>query len=890
MIRFYCGDALSFCHTIQHKRSNPDDSSANLYRRSYTFEPLVLEQLNAEDDWASSFNVIDTSNLIDHLGAINLLVASAPLLDRTTSAVLYTETLVRKEKNHRDFADRILCGNFATMSVLLDLFPIEYWTNAEASSSADEALMGVLKSEGQSRARLIWKRPFSGSFHSESPVKISNAIEFDETDLANILYQVYLNMFQSENISYLMKNTDMLSMNKMSLAHSHRGTLAVFIRYVRAKVQVNWENMIESLISLIEEDSTIMLGGNWIQELYLQLHMTSVYTVPAILPSSGLTRKVRSSKSPLAGWEDVPSVVCVTLEIPRKDLSFFTNSPFEEVGSPLLQCRIESTELYSGNGWQNLFADISLAFGTIQTEDDRNTEKLKLKVKEDSKGWGGTSPLIASFHVPSWILMQDPEGTSVSLAILSTPQAAMMFAKKLGPQLHVSRAGLCDRKRVYITKHRPNQSGHPRLCSTPKMSEYVEGSTPRFHFTTSAKVHRQSRRMTALAFRLSLSHEKDKALLREGASVETAQLSAHQITIFVGKKQIVQTVNIPIPVQSAKLKTLIARKSSYVELVCPISDMLTEERMPEYMFPMLVQNSELVLWNMPRIPLECLPILDTSQTKQMQWLITHASMMWSQRERRLRELAMASSVGDARVNFKDGLFSLIMHSTGLQGDKARVFGLNNANQGGVHILIFVSSLRLDVANHTVVLDAAVLPLTEALVPRLSNAIGPLQRSGLCSINVDDDELKLWKHVIPAFVERCRQYDHRPSCEYVSQQKVPLSTENGKPLICSCGSGKLPANFMPQTPQWNIFAKHSTRAAISPIFYSALVEQPFELGKDQVRKLNAVDTTACAKCGKGQEDVGGQGLKICGRCKVVKYCSESCQKSDWKTHKQICRPA
>jgi hypothetical protein len=30
------------------------------------------------------------------------------------------------------------------------------------------------------------------------------------------------------------------------------------------------------------------------------------------------------------------------------------------------------------------------------------------------------------------------------------------------------------------------------------------------------------------------------------------------------------------------------------------------------------------------------------------------------------------------------------------------------------------------------------------------------------------------------------------------------------------------------------------------------------------------------------------LKLCSRCRAVKYCSKECQISDWKAHKPICR--
>ena len=48
------------------------------------------------------------------------------------------------------------------------------------------------------------------------------------------------------------------------------------------------------------------------------------------------------------------------------------------------------------------------------------------------------------------------------------------------------------------------------------------------------------------------------------------------------------------------------------------------------------------------------------------------------------------------------------------------------------------------------------------------------------------------------------------------------------------------------------------------------------------KYNAYTRTACRYCGKK-----GNGFKRCGRCKIIHYCSVSCQIQDWKVHKKIC---
>jgi hypothetical protein len=95
--------------------------------------------------------------------------------------------------------------------------------------------------------------------------------------------------------------------------------------------------------------------------------------------------------------------------------------------------------------------------------------------------------------------------------------------------------------------------------------------------------------------------------------------------------------------------------------------------------------------------------------------------MFSQEERRLRRTSQSGASDTelgARASFKDSFFSLFMHSTVLPGGKFRVFGLNHLNGGGVHVLIFVSCIRLDLGNQTVSLDAAVLPFTKNLVVRI----------------------------------------------------------------------------------------------------------------------------------------------------------------------------
>jgi hypothetical protein len=293
---------------------------------------------------------------------------------------------------------------------------------------------------------------------------------------------------------------------------------------------------------------------------------------------------------------------------------------------------------------------------------------------------------------------------------------------------------------------------------------------------------------------------------------------------------------------------------------------------------------------MPRLNSKCLPILDTAKTNDLQWLIMHTSLIFSTRERTLRDKSMLPNptpYNDIRLNYKDTLFSLFMQSTGLQGQKATLFGVTNPSRGGIHILLLVSRIRLDLAKHTAVLDAAVLPLTNHLVPRIHPFLASLTDAGLCQIRVGDEELQLWKMLLPAMVERCRDWEHRSSREYLTERRIPLSVEYGHTPICVCGNGKLPSKFIPGLPGWDAVAKYATRVAIAPCFSVPFVEPVMPpMRQPRVVAAAAVPAERCGLYGQAQS-LGGGNLRKCGRCRVVKYCSEECQRRDWKGHRKVC---
>jgi hypothetical protein len=61
----------------------------------------------------------------------------------------------------------------------------------------------------------------------------------------------------------------------------------------------------------------------------------------------------------------------------------------------------------------------------------------------------------------------------------------------------------------------------------------------------------------------------------------------------------------------------------------------------------------------------------------------------------------------------------------------------------------------------------------------------------------------------------------------------------------------------------------------------------------VRKMSLQKERICAACNKSEpildsDDALKPEFKWCSRCKIVRYCSKTCQLSDFVTHKTICK--
>jgi hypothetical protein len=240
-------------------------------------------------------------------------------------------------------------------------------------------------------------------------------------------------------------------------------------------------------------------------------------------------------------------------------------------------------------------------------------------------------------------------------------------------------------------------------------------------------------------------------------------------------------------------------------------------------------------------------------------------------------------------DFKTTLASLMNKITSTSPHK--LLGLQA--HGQMQFLIFITGVFADNASHTYVAEAFFFEASRE-DPAKRTARRKLDVWGY---DISSKELEICKQTLPAMIERCRTWPHKPDCEY-SSPAADLTQ------FCSCGKGIVNPAFEAQ-PEWAVFSGEVVRGAISLVFPAPFIE-------DTRQATLTMLTKACAKAqGAGTEGakvrgagakvqaVGTEGaccahckavgkLKKCAKCSNAFYCNKECQRADWKRHKKDCR--
>ncbi|KAI1112517.1 hypothetical protein F5Y14DRAFT_421401 [Nemania sp. NC0429] len=844
-LRFITADASNLAHMMQQS-CRSGINNAGLYRQQYDPRPLVLNDVDYITGKAPLvFDIIDTPNLCDHIGSLVLLVAVAPLLRNSLSSVLYTEVMVTRNRSPKEILEDQLCGDVPTLSSILGLPPIEHWTNVSPLSVHDEKLISAPRRNydgtvnDDTYLRTSWKRSIwllSARDKAQSCVVQLPKMRFNAQDLAIIIYDVYLRMFRIEDCQSLMKST--LSrelMQNFACVWYQRAGFASVVQLFKTHVDCDWEEAMAALLELVINRSDCIMKTNSFQELSVYLHIfgthsngdflnwhreRELYSLPGSIYAPALNETPQGHKwGDLRDWKEIPSVVCITLKVPKSCLRVFTQDNSGMVGAPkpAVHCTLRDS------GSERIFSACHLVFGDVRTEGEKHTGSFEVYIEPDKCGWNGSAALMVSFLVSTYCLLQSPRKTEVGFGVLPTFKTAMDFLQDLGPSLMVYKTTLDNDNNVFVTQHSPNQARFP---NSPGLSEPEQGSIENLNERpVDAFIMAQSRtqtRIVSMTGRVEIKSGNYQSALINRSPVRAKMMSAYQVEIILGEEPPL-ILGFPTMVNELLFRTTDSQESHSFEVLVEVPTSSEWERCPDFMYPVHWRKGGPVNWNLTYIDLGKCPIVDSNQTSRLQWLKSHVAGCMSERERHLRQNTNLTRTTSEkiRLQFKEAIFGALFNFA--DRTRCKGFGLTDHQTGSLQVLIFPSSLRMDLSTRTVVLDCAVLSLHEDTLNQLLDLLIPIVDQGLLAHDVKNRDLQLWKHALSASVERCRKWTHKENCEYATVCQVPLTLEYGKKFMCTCGNGKFPEDFMPGLRNWDLLSKYAVRAAISPPFWAPFVE-------------------------------------------------------------------
>ncbi|EUC54478.1 MYND finger protein, partial [Rhizoctonia solani AG-3 Rhs1AP] len=422
IVRFFTGDAILFCRALD-QFTTTGNPSTDIFVSAFRATQINFDGLATNEPAPTHFDVIDTSNLTDHLSLFNLLLVTHGLMKKQSNlqSVLYTETLLPSGKDAtKSFLERILT-DVPTIALLFGIAPRAYVSNFATHSNAHEIIYSEHLS--QYHERVVWSNPSGGD--NLIPGYEAKAISFEADSLARSLYEIYDNMFANEKFSTMMSPLSFTpnGMRALSTVHFQRETAALLFKAVQRRVHLHsgdWERVVMKFLDLCDSGGRT-IEPNCCQDLFLQFHLHGVFTMDTLLPDWAARPGFRFNPHSdlLSKWSSLPPIICVVLTVPRQRLTVFSRNP-EEIGSPTLQ-----GALWVPNTHDNYYAAIQLAWGRCDT--DANSDRVV--IEEDPSGQRGQSDLVVSFWV-STRLAEIP-GTNVSLRVKTTVQSIAAFRNKL---------------------------------------------------------------------------------------------------------------------------------------------------------------------------------------------------------------------------------------------------------------------------------------------------------------------------------------------------------------------------------------------------------------------------------------------------------------------------
>lgn len=471
-------------------------------------------------------------------------------------SVLYTESLISKEKNAtKDFADR-LYSDVMLMSMLTGVCPVDYLSGFTTRSNTHELMayeIASKRSATQFHQVTTWKSPTTIESDPALWKQASRPPMFDPLELGTHLYDMYHRMFEEEDTrTWFQRNEDRRNLlgaiAHVNRDHYSRESFVLFLKMVRDRLRLSsaqWKDVMQRFSDILDADQSMPMDLNNYQDLHSQLWRHGVFDAAFYVSTPPL------KMGPFSEWDVLPAMVRIFLVVPRESLGIFRKRPTH---SPLLQCDIRGLRIH------NIFAGLHPAWGRITRTGTRRRPSVLFT--EDPAGLKGDAPLVVSFTIATTYLttFEPPSLLSAGLALRSSI-GSMAFSGDLDGHFTVFRAPLMDESHVHIIPEQ--RAAQPSLQLTPASSDTefrgaIGTSTP-----ATVRLDEDCETVQSLTVRLSVEGEALQESFRTTIP-QVTQISPSALNVTIGSQS--QDIVYPFPVMGESRKLRLARTSHYVEV------------------------------------------------------------------------------------------------------------------------------------------------------------------------------------------------------------------------------------------------------------------------------------------------------------------------------------